>query len=86
MEYKDISIESIKEAMESMVYIPTERKVKMYTNAYGADQFEEALMNYAIPSHRIYYGKKMSRIIKNNVKLNKSHYTGRWYKTIKNGE
>jgi len=83
MEYKDISIESIKEAMESFLYIPTKRKVKMYTNAYGADMFREALEENVTGKKRVYIGKKVPRWLrKGTFRINKSVYTKRYYRVI----
>ena len=84
MEYKDLSLDYIKDTLSGIIREePKDRNVRMYTNAFGVDQFEEALYNNIVPSYRIYIGKKVPRWITNNIKLHKSHYTNRWYKIVK---
>jgi len=85
LEYKDIAEESIREQFDNIFKDPQQRQIKMWTNAYGMDQFEEALSNeiFNLGKERLYLEKKLPRYIKNaNLGIKKSKYTQRYYKMI----
>lgn len=81
MEYKDITREKIEETFRELFRnqpLP-KRSIKIYTNASGMDNFEEATEEM-FGRRRIYIGRKPSRIVKNlRGKIFKSH-NGRYFR------
>jgi len=59
-----------------------ERNIRVHTNAYGFDSFEENIEKQTLGTIRIYLGKKVMRILKRTGKIFKSA-SGRHYKRIK---
>jgi len=85
LEHKDIAEESRREQFDNIFKDPQQRQIKMWTNAYGMDQFEAALLEEVanLGKERLYLGKKLPRYIKNaNLGIKKSKYTQRHYKMV----
>lgn len=58
------------------------RRVKLYTNDYGYDLFEENIEKQTSGTKRIYLGKKVMRLLRINSKIFKSA-SGRYFKIVK---
>lgn len=85
MEYKELNIATIEKALGEVFFNrPTvDRQVKLYTNVYGVDMFEEAVVNNVSGKSRLYIGFKVPRWLrKAKINIIKSKYTKRYYKLI----
>lgn len=82
--YIEVAEESLIEQFDNIFKDP-QRQIKMWTNAYGMDQFEAAILEEVanLGKVRMYLGKKLPRYIKNaHLEIKKSKYTQRYYKMI----
>lgn len=84
-DYSNISFKELEESIKEFYYGKAEsRQVKMYTNVYGYDLFEEC-MEGEIGYKRVYIGRKVPRILRKlKITIRQAH-SGRFYKLIKNG-
>ena len=79
-EKRDRVLSGAEQALMQRVY--PERRVKLYTNDYGFDAFEEHLEKNISGTERIYLGKKVMRLLRINSKIFKSA-SGRYFKRVK---
>jgi len=83
--YKELSFKNVKSAFDDLFSVESfrpQRQVKVYTNAYGFDSFQENLEEGTLGTKRIYLGKKVMRLLKINSKIFKSA-SGRYFKRVK---
>ncbi len=87
MDYKDLSVDIIKEYLNEIFNKQPERdarRTRIYTGVYGYDKYSEKVDNY-LGYIRVYIGKKVSRIVRKASKAPiKQSASGRYYKRIHN--
>jgi len=79
-EKKDRPLTGKEQALMQKVY--PQRHIKIYTNDYGYDSFQESIEEKTLRTKRIYLGKKVMRLLRINSKIFKSA-SGRYFKRIK---
>jgi len=81
MEYKDLTKDLIIAHLKNILSKPSGKSMKMFTNDYGMEQFEDAMLFQGTGLRKIYFGIKLPRYIKNaNLEIKLSKYTKRYYK------
>lgn len=85
MKYEDVNIDVIEKAVKEVFLgeVEEERRVKIITNIYGYDMFNEAMEEIGLGMKRQYIGWKVPRFLRKlNFKIHKS-VIGKYYKLIK---